>query len=320
MSRKGRRPGSKRNYRLWGFLALVVLTGVVAYYIFTQSGAAGGGSPLDGTPVSQAVLSDLAGVSPSTLSAVGSGAAGITSPTSITSATHLTLNGKPEVLYMGAEFCPYCAAERWAMIVALDKFGNFTGLEYMQSTATDVYASTPTFTFLNATYTSKYISFVSVEDETRAETPLQTATAAETALLTSYDNCASSGVSGGIPFIDFGNSYVVNCGSNYNPGALRVDQNEGLAPYNWTQIASQLNNSSSVFAQNIDGVANRLISAVCKIDGGNPTSICSQGFADTLSYVRTLPSNGSQLVASDAALGVSPELARFAPGRLYTQT
>ena len=31
----------------------------------------------------------------------------------------MTLDGKsPAMLYYGAEYCPYCAAERWAMAVA----------------------------------------------------------------------------------------------------------------------------------------------------------------------------------------------------------
>lgn len=317
MSRKGRRPGSKRNYRLWGFIALVVLVAVVAYYIFTQS-VGSAGSPLDNTQVSPAVLSDLAGVSTSTLNSVGAGPSGaITPPKAISPAatSKLTLNGKPEVLYMGAEYCPYCGAERWAMIVALDKFGNFTGIEYMQSSATDVYASTPTFTFVNANYTSKYIAFVTVEQEDRDENPLQTATTQETSLLTTYDSA------GDIPFVDFGNVYLIT-GASYNPGVLRVGENEGAAAYNWTQIASQLNNASSVIAQNVDGVANHFITAICKIDGGAPSSVCGQSSADiTLSYVKTLPSDASQL-ASDSVLGVaaSPETERLAADHSYTRT
>ena len=33
----------------------------------------------------------------------------------------LTSDGKPQMLYIGAEFCPYCAAMRWSMAVALSK-------------------------------------------------------------------------------------------------------------------------------------------------------------------------------------------------------
>ena len=40
----------------------------------------------------------------------------------------LTAKGRPEVLCVGTEYCPYCAAQSWALIVALSRFGMFTGL------------------------------------------------------------------------------------------------------------------------------------------------------------------------------------------------
>ena len=36
--------------------------------------------------------------------------------------TPLTSDGKPELLYLGAEYCPFCAAQRWAMVNALSRF------------------------------------------------------------------------------------------------------------------------------------------------------------------------------------------------------
>lgn len=312
MSRKTRRSGTKRSYRFLIVPLLVLVTAIVGFYIFTQANTTNGYSPLVGQPVSATVLSDLAGVTPSTLAKVGSGASAIQNPASISGAP-LTFNNKPEVLYMGAEYCPYCGAERWAMIVALDKFGSFTGIEYMQSSSTDVYASTPTFTFVDANYTSSYISFVTVEMDNQEQVALQTPTTAETTLMNTYDSS-----SGAIPFVDFGNQYTIES-SSYLPNVLRVNQDANGAAYNWTQIASQLNNSSSIFAQNIDGTANRIISAICKIDGGAPSSVCSQSFATLLSYTVTPQSGGSQLLLSDALLrGPAPPAAaaRFAPTRL----
>jgi thiol-disulfide isomerase/thioredoxin len=287
---------------------------IIAYFIFTLSGA-GSSSPLNGQPVSQTVLSQLSGVSTNTLNAVGGGPGGV-NPTKPISGAALTLNGKPEVLYMGAEYCPYCAAERWAMIVAFDKFGSFTGLEYMQSAPLpESFPNTPTFTFRNATYTSNYISFVSVEQRDRQNQPLQTATSDQIALMNTYDNIQPN--PGAIPFIDFGNAYAV-IGSSYSPAVLRPGGSATAAAYDWTQISAQLDNSSSVFAQNIDGAANRMISAICKIDGGKPSFVCSQSFAQVLSYVINSPSGGPQLLVLDAVPRGAPSSAaagRYAPNR-----
>jgi len=313
MSRKGRR-GSKRSRTPWVILSLVVVLAVVVYFIYTLSGATGG-SPLNGTPVSQTVLSQLSGVSMNTLNAVGGGPTSTAKPIS---GPVLTLNGKPEVLYMGAEYCPFCAAERWSMIVAFDKFGNFTGLQYMQSAPLPETApNTPTFTFRNANYTSKFFSFVSVEQRDRQNQALQTATSDQITLMNTYDNIQPN--PGSIPFIDFGNAYAV-IGAQYSPFVLRPGGSATAAAYNWTQISAQLDNSSSVLAQNIDGTANRIISAICKIDGGKPASVCSQSFAQVLGYVKYPPSGGPQLQVSDAVLREaqpSAAFSRFAPNRLF---
>ena len=256
-------------------IVIIVMGSLVGYLIYAQLNT----STTTTTPpcnncIRQAIpselLQNLTGVSSSTLGTVGLGQ-GVTKPTAI-SGTALTNNGKPEVLYIGGEFCPYCAAERWAMIVALSKFGTFSNLSLMLSSATDIYSDTSTFSFLNSSYTSPYLSFVSVEYEDRNQNPLQTITPAESALQSQHDS------SGSIPFIDIGNSYSV-VGSQFVPTSLRVGNNANGAPLNWTQIGSQVNNPSSIVAQTIDGTANTLISAICSITGGNPSSVCAQSSA-----------------------------------------
>ncbi len=57
----------------------------------------------------------------------------------------------------------------------------------------------------------------------------------------------------------------------------------------WTQIGAQLDTPSSAVARSIDGAANRLITALCKIDGGVPSSVCSQSYAN-LTQVPITPS------------------------------
>ncbi len=73
----------------------------------------------------------------SVLDAVGVGDVKV-APTKI-NAPALISNGRPEVLYVGAEYCPYCAAERSAVAVALSRFGTLHGLGQTASSPNDVY-------------------------------------------------------------------------------------------------------------------------------------------------------------------------------------
>jgi hypothetical protein len=193
----------------------------------------------------------------------------------------LTANGKPEMLYIGAEYCPYCAAERWAMIVALSRFGTFTGLGTVHSAArngageAEPYPNTPTWTFVNATYTSPYLTFTPVEgytnipDTSNGEyTVLETPTKAEAALQAKYDvpPRVPAGDQGAIPFVDFGNQYMI-AGASYNPGVL--------AGLSWAKVAADLSDQNSVVAKSIDGTANYITAAICKLTNNAPASACT---------------------------------------------
>ena len=86
-------------------------------------------------PTSAAVLTDLTTIPASVFNSVGinSPITSITPPQSISGQSELygtNASGQkvPEILYMGAEYCPYCAAQRWATIVALSRFGTWSGL------------------------------------------------------------------------------------------------------------------------------------------------------------------------------------------------
>jgi thiol-disulfide isomerase/thioredoxin len=167
------------------------------------------------------------------------------------------INGKPLIVYVGAEYCPYCAAARWPLIVALLRFGNFTGLQYMLSSSTDVYANTPTFTFVNASYSSPYLVFESYEYENRVYQQLQS-------VPTNYSQVWNQVANGGIPFVDFANKVVMS-GAPYDPALL--DE------YNWTQIIEYIHSNTSVGTQ-IEASANMITSAICSVDGGRPVSVC----------------------------------------------
>ena len=100
------------------------------------------------------MIKDATTVPAATLNAVGAGKAYAKSVTTVSSAPPLTSGGKPSVLYIGAEYCPYCATERWAMVAALSRFGTFSGLRGIKSAATDAYPNTPRSTSTNPATTA----------------------------------------------------------------------------------------------------------------------------------------------------------------------
>ena len=248
-------------------IVAVLMVGIVVAAILLTGHSPTPPTPngLIGAPISTALYNQLNGVSDSTLLTVQPDS-GVVTPLTSESGPLLTLAGKTEVLYIGAEYCPYCAAERWSLVVALSKFGSFSGLTYMQSAdSPEIYPDTSTVSFHTATYTSPYISFVSVEEQDRNHNPLQSTTPDQQSLLNKYDP------QGAIPFVDIANLNVTyNGGSQFSPGIL-----SGM---NWTQIGSQLDNLNTPVAKAVDGAARNLISAICKADGSTPASLCGQTF------------------------------------------
>lgn len=185
----------------------------------------------------------------------------------------LTMGGKPEVLYIGAEFCPFCAAQRWALVSALSHFGTWSGLEITHSSSTDAYPNTPTLSFRSATYNSPYLSFRAVEETTNKRCQpgspgcasngyqlLQQPTAAEQQLLNTYDQ------PGSIPFIDLGGSSVL-VGASYDPQVLA-----GQTP---EQVAKCLGQPKTADAKDIGAAAAAITTSLCHLTGGMPSRTCS---------------------------------------------
>ena len=274
----------RRRRILYGTLVVAVIGVIIAAFVIANSFSDPYVSSV-GQPVSSSLYKELAGFSGGALATIGAGSG--VAP-SVISGSPLTNDGEPEVLFVGGEYCPFCGVTRWSMIIALSRFGNLTGLEYMLSSATDVNANTPTFTFANSNYTSPYISLVSVEHWDRSDNVYQPLTAGEESLITQYDS------SGSIPFIDFANQYSI-VGAVGGLGAI------DLSGMNWTQVVTQLNTPSSPTAQAIVGEANYFISAICSIDSQRPSSVCSQSYG-TLPLEYT-PSGSS----ASEVLAVSPQ-------------
>jgi hypothetical protein len=263
-----RRAESRRRLLIAGGAVVVVIVVVVVLVVVKLgqgSGSSGGGNgAVTGTSQPASVTKDVTTVPAATLNAVGTGSVLQATSTPVTKVTGpaLTSHGKPEMLYIGAEFCPYCAAMRWSMAVALSRFGTLsTPLRGIRSSSTDSYPNTATLTFYKTSYTSKYLAFTPVENETRTRGPLQNTTSQEQQLWERYSPSGQTGY----PFIDIGNRYTMSV--IYNPGVL--------AGLNWQQIAADLHNPSSPVAQGALGAANFITAAICKTTGGQPGNVCT---------------------------------------------
>lgn len=175
----------------------------------------------------------------------------------------LQKDGKPLVVFMGAEYCPLCAAERWALVAAFSRFGTFTNLGATHSSSIDVDPNTASFSFHGATYTSKYLALDTVELTTNQVQgnfykTLEKPTALEQRLSAKYDPNA-------IPFVYFGR-YMIDTPS-YNPAIL--------AGLTMSQIAAAMRNPHSVICQAILGTTNNITAALCRQTNGAPASVCS---------------------------------------------
>ncbi|HEX5494869.1 MAG TPA: DUF929 family protein [Mycobacteriales bacterium] len=249
-----------------GVVVVVVATFVVVKLTSNSSASASGSSLPTGTARAR-ILAEVTGVPTSTLDAVGQGAAaGV--PARIKDGVPLTAGGKPELLYVGAEWCPFCAAERWAMVVALDRFGTFSNLGLTHSASNDTFPNTSTLSFHGSTYTSQYLTFSAVETQDNNHKQLDTPTQDEQKTMTTYDSppFVDASSAGAIPFVDFGNKFVVS-GSSYSPKVL--------AGKSWSQIASALADPSNPIAKNIDGAANTLTAAICTLTKNQPAAVCT---------------------------------------------
>jgi Domain of unknown function (DUF929) len=268
---QARRAAARRRRLLLTVGLPSTLVVVVVAVLAVVTLATGAGGPKSGEAASAAassVVAQVASVPANVLDEVGVGTASA-KPTTIT-APALTSGGKPEALYIGAEYCPYCAAERWAVAVALSRFGTFTGLGETASSPSDVFPNTATLTFHGASYASDYLSFTGKEIQSNQVVngkyaPLDTLSSTQQALFDKYDAPPYTTSAGSIPFIDIGGRYLIS-GASYDAQVLQGKTQ--------AQIAAALSDPNSAIAKAIDGTANLITAAVCQLTNGQPAAVC----------------------------------------------
>jgi hypothetical protein len=278
------RETQERRRRIRMLLSVAVVIVVLA--VFSGLVAVGlsrsGGSNAKTTSASAEVENTLASLPSSAFDAVGSGSSSVDFA-ALSASDPLSSDGKPKVLYVGAEWCPYCAAERWALVAALDRFGTFDNLGQSTSASADVYPNTPTLSFHGSTYSSKYLSFVGYETESNQAqgggyAPLDSLSAIDQKIFEEYDAPPYLSSAGSIPFVNFGGEMATQ-GAAYSPELL-----EGLAH---RQVALAIADPTTDLSKAVLGAANDLTAALCDLTDGKPSSVCESDAAG--SGQRSLP-------------------------------
>ena len=184
----------------------------------------------------------------------------------------------PGVYYFGSEYCPFCAAQRWPTIVALARFGTFASLGNTSSSSTDVYPSTPSFTFTKATYSSPYIALHTIEEYSNVPSAngqgyvlLHKPTAEESAIIKKYDTptyfpTMNAQYAGSIPFFSIGNR-IMWAGASISPSAFQGQVRD--------DIAKNLTDTTNPITQGVIASANYITAAICSQTGQQPGKVCN---------------------------------------------
>lgn len=265
--RAAERKAQRRRQTLMAGGSVLAVLAVVAVLIGVKLASSGGSGGSSNATAQPAVVSAVTSIPAATTDAVGKGTSNPKMLVPLSGAPALTKGGKPEVLYMGAEYCPFCATERWAMLNALSRFGTFSNIKFIHSAPDDTPASVPTLTFYQSGYSSKYVAFTPVEMQKIDRSALQNPTSEQKALLNKYDAPPYvQGGAGSIPFLDFGGKYIVS-GASYDYNVL--------SGKTYAQIAAAMKDPSTDIAKGALGTANQMTAAICKLTGNQPATACT---------------------------------------------
>ncbi len=152
------------------------------------------------------------------------------------------------VYYLGAGFCPWCAAERWSIVEALKNFGTWEGLRLDKSAEkNEPFLNLPTYNFSGAKFKSDYIDFIGKEFQDRNFQDQDHLTDFDNTVLDNYN------LEGVIPFTFIGERFV-RVGSGPKP--------EQLVGLSHDDVKKQLESKNTNLAKAIDEEANYIAALI----------------------------------------------------------
>jgi thiol-disulfide isomerase/thioredoxin len=266
-----------RTITIIATLIIIAVSLVVGFYIALNVGSSGL-DKFDGVAVTSADMATLYRVSHGDYGQSGSSLL-VTSGSgpnlkAATGSPYLA-HGKPVVVYIGADFCPYCAVERWSLLIAFSRFGNFSNLHYMTAGSSD--GDYATFTFTGSSYSSNYVVFQTIEQEDRSHN-----------IIANIPANYSSEFLNSYPFVNFGNKYIL--------GTLIPDVSilaNGNTNKNWTQIFTGIATSDSAGTVIKEG-ANAVTALICRLTSNQPGSVCNAYAITTTNIGLAGPSSAAE--------------------------
>lgn len=281
----GRHPVARLHAAVWSRVAVGVAVAVLGTLLLVKvvGSSAGPRTHTALAPTPPTVLAEVSGIPAAVYDRVGveSPTVPIAPPAAVAAADVLRARDGgatvPVVLFVGAEYCSFCAAERWPLVAALARFGTFTRLYDVQSSSIDFAPNTPTFSFVGVRYHSPYLVFRAYETASdvlgpHGYAPLMRLPARVAAAARAIDP------RGVLPVVDVAGTFDAPQAA-VSPITFAGTTRE--------QIAGGLTDPTSPVTQSIVASANYLTAAICEADGQRPGAVCrSRG-----------------VLAADAALG-----------------
>jgi hypothetical protein len=180
--------------------------------------------------------------------------------------------GAPVLFFYGSVACPYCSASSWAVLAALQRLGNVSGVTYDHSSSSDVYPNTPSVVLPELALASRFVTLDAKEarNDQQVESP-SLAGCPEEAYVNAYDPFGS------VPFIVLGGTFV-HSGGLVDPGALT-----GL---NATQVAGQLSGHEGSAYTAISSSEDYLLAYLVWLNNQEPASVATDpGVASILDQI-----------------------------------
>ena len=271
---------------VWARLVIGVVVAVLGTLLLVKvvGSSSGPGATPSRSETSAAVLAEVTGIPASVYDAVGVRSPAVPVAVPVVRPTPplgvLSARSRPVLLFVGAEYCSFCAAERWPLIAALSRFGTFTSLYDAESSSIDFAPDTASFSFYLSRYHSRYVDFRPYEVKSDVLGPTGYTALMDLPLdVLGVQHALDPSMT--LPFVDVANR-VVAPEAAFSPVTL-----VGLSR---DQIAGGLTDATNPVTRSIVASANYLSAAICLSDHQRPGSVCGS----------------SGVVAAGRALGLRP--------------